>query len=98
MKLLEKRKEKKLNKELENVNQQIAELKKGLNQIPFQSAANQKINQGEETQEPTQFPEPIQKEINKARIIGCEILENNLFKFTIISNAIIGDVGQEFDI
>jgi len=83
-----------------------------LSHVPFQSAVD-KESQGEETQpsveELKQQIEDLKKQTlqtnptppqqnSKARIIGCEILDNGLWKFTFISNVPMGEMGQEFDI
>jgi len=77
-----------------------------LDTVPFQSAVNQGEGQTQPLQQ--QIEQQAQQEIApiqppqpeaKAKIIGCELdPETGLWKFTFVSNAPMGEMGQEFDI
>ncbi|HUS51423.1 MAG TPA: hypothetical protein VMZ91_14735 [Candidatus Paceibacterota bacterium] len=80
-----------------NKKKQIEQVAEQLDTVPFQSAI-QREEQLQKVQQPIAPIQPPQPE-TKARIIGCELdPETGLWKFTFLSNAPMGEVGQEFDI
>lgn len=72
--------------------EEMEEPEKKIDEIPFQSAMDQR----EEQQ--IQPIQQIQKPQARARITGCKLFENGLMEFTFIANAPMGEIGQEFDL
>ena len=58
------------------------------------------FNRHKKEAEPIQEPKiiPVQEKVYTARIVGCNLRDDGLREYILLTNSKLGEIGEEFDL